>query len=315
MMSLLGLGLMGLAGSLVGGAFSHSSQSSANSTNLRIAQMNNEWSEKMMEKQNQYNIDQWNRAKEFALEQRDYDSAVNQAQRFREAGLNPALMMSSNNAGSAASTPSGSSVGLPSPSSAQVQPFDWSNTINGVLKSMEMQMQLQRNEAEINNLNAQADVSRARAAADTAWTYERLKETKVGRQFLESTFDIRKAQLGASYSESIARRQNLEAQSNLYLSQKLLSDKELSIFDEQRRADLANMIADTQMKLASKRLTKQQAIHEIQRMYKTVAETQGLKISNDVAERSAQHLVNKAEADSYSAFNPFSTMLWYFNNN
>ena len=50
---LAGLGSIG--GSLLGGIFGSNSQSSANAANLRIAQMNNEFNERMLERQIAYN--------------------------------------------------------------------------------------------------------------------------------------------------------------------------------------------------------------------------------------------------------------------
>lgn len=296
---ILGGALISAGSGIISNLFGSSSQKSANQTNMQIAQMNNEWSERMMQKQMDYNYQQWLREaawnEKMWNKQNEYNSAKSQVERYREAGLNPALMMSGQGAGTASSSsaPSGNSVGLPSPTSTSVQPYhyDFSQVGNAVNNAMQISMQQDKTAAEVNNLNAQADVARARAAADNAWTYERLKETRIGRLFLEQTFDVRKNQMNADYLNTLRSGRQMEENIKLTISQGLLAQKELAIFDAERAAGIANIIADTLLKGAQRQLTKQQMIHEIQKMYKTSAEAQGIRISNDVARRSADSIV------------------------
>lgn len=296
--------LLGVGSNLITNLFNKKAVDSTNRTNMQIAQMNNEWSEKMMQKQMDYTTDMWNK-------ENQYNSASAQRQRLVAAGLNPSLMMNGGNAGvaSAASSPS-----LPSPSSAAMQPvrYDFSGIGEAVKNAYQLSMMSDKTAAEVNNLNAQADVARARAAADNAWTYEKLKETKVGRMFLEQTFDIRKQQMNADYQNTIRSGRQMEENIKLTASQALLASKELAIFDSQRAAGIANTIADTLLKNMQANKTKQETIHEVQKLYETAARAQGLKISNDVAKRSADSIVNKAYSESYSSMSPFGFMLHLF---
>lgn len=279
--------LLGFGSNLITNLFNRGSNNKTNETNLKIAQMNNQWSEKMMQKQMDYNTDMWNKTNE-------YNSAASQRQRLEKAGLNPSLMMNGGNAGVAQGV---SSPSLPSPSQATMQPnrYDFSGIGQAAFQGLQMELIAEKNRAEVNNLDAQADVARARAAADNAWTYEKLKETKLGRQFLESTFGTRVAQVSADYQNTIRSGRMMQAQTQLALSNELLNQKELAIFDAERVAGVANTIANTLLQLNQGKLTKQQIITEIQRTYKTAAEAQGLKISNDVARRSADSIVENAE--------------------
>ena len=59
----VGAALVGAGSSLVGGILGKNSQSSANKTNLQIARETNAANQQLAEKQNQWNIDQWNRKK------------------------------------------------------------------------------------------------------------------------------------------------------------------------------------------------------------------------------------------------------------
>lgn len=58
-----------------------------------MLQKQQDWSEKMAEKQNQWNIDQWNRVN-------DYNAPVNQMARYEAAGINPYNAVSSGQIGS-----------------------------------------------------------------------------------------------------------------------------------------------------------------------------------------------------------------------
>lgn len=98
--------LLGSAGSaLLGGIFGTASQSSANSANLaavretnranfEIAQMNNEFNEKQTDKMLAWQRKQWE-------DTNVYNSAASQVQRYKDAGLNPYLMVNGGSAGSA----------------------------------------------------------------------------------------------------------------------------------------------------------------------------------------------------------------------
>lgn len=92
-----GSALVGAGASLLGNLFNFGSQSKANAANLKIAQMNNQFNERMMEKQMAYNTDMFNK-------QNEWNSASSQRKRLEQAGLNPYLMMTGGNAGTAANT-------------------------------------------------------------------------------------------------------------------------------------------------------------------------------------------------------------------
>ena len=287
---IVGGALIGAGANLIGNLFGKKSNDSANKTNLQIAQMNNEWSERMMQKQMDYNTDMWNK-------QNEYNDPSKQVERLRAAGINPALALGNISTGSAQGV---SSPSLPSPSGATMQPFrpDFSGIGNAIMSAYQIANQSDLVAAQVNNLNAQSDVARARAAADNAWTYEKLKETKVGRMFLEQTFDVRKNQLNADYQNTIRSGRQMEENIKLTISQGLLAQKELAIFDAQRAAGIANVIADTMLKGAQKKMTQQQMIHEVQKIVETSARAQGLKISNNVAKRTADSLVRRAYKDA-----------------
>lgn len=140
------------------------SQKLANKANLQIAQMNNEWNaqqaalsrnwqEQMMDKQNQWNLNQWNR-------ENQYNSASAQRQRYEEAGLNSALMMQGNGAGTAGSITSAGAGQSPTPQAQQVtmQParFDFSSVAQAI-NSYYANQKLAEEAGEIGRRNTAVD--------------------------------------------------------------------------------------------------------------------------------------------------------------
>lgn len=196
--------------SLIGNVMGSSNTRDTNRTNMQIAQMNNQWSEKMMEKQNLYNIDQWNREKQFSLEQREYDSAPQQAQRFRDAGLNPSLVMGGGNAGSAASTPSGNSVGLPSPSQATMQPFI--PNFDGIGSAINNAMML---DAQRKQMSAETEWYKTQSTVAAAESAERVKDWKLRNEMSELTKDLTISIKNEQYLKAVQDRLGAEKQQKL----------------------------------------------------------------------------------------------------
>lgn len=120
------------ASSLLGGVLASKGQSSANKTNMAIAQS-----------QNQFNYDQWNRENE-------YNTPSSQLARLKEAGLNPNLIYGN---GQAVTT---------SAASPRAQGTHVSNENVGIAGGMSSAAQMLlnsfMNQTEVNKLNAQSDL-------------------------------------------------------------------------------------------------------------------------------------------------------------
>lgn len=185
-MSLLGSALVGAGASLLGNIFGSKSQSDTNKTNLQIAQMNNEYNERMFNKQLEYNQDMFNQQIDYdqkkmqqqnsfnymmqnnaMASQQNYNSAKAQRARLEAAGLNPYLMMSGGNAGTSSAvsgssgtggSPSAMGVNAPTASPAVMQAYrpDFSG-VTGVIQTMlDIQAQRQLRSAQADSLSAQA---------------------------------------------------------------------------------------------------------------------------------------------------------------
>ena len=145
-----------LLGGLFQGSQSVKAQKLANQSNERIARENNQWQRENMQMQNDWNIEQWNRENE-------YNSASAQAQRFREAGLNPYLAMTGGASAGTASSVTSADAGSASEVGRQM-PIDYS-AYNGVLNTLS-QLPLQVAQAE--NFGASTDKQQAEASVARA---------------------------------------------------------------------------------------------------------------------------------------------------
>lgn len=87
-------------GSIVGGLFGSSSQSSANKANIQMQRETNAFNRQMFDDQLQYNWDMWR-------ETNEYNSPFNQRKLLEEAGYNPALLVGDSFNSSPLSAPTG----------------------------------------------------------------------------------------------------------------------------------------------------------------------------------------------------------------
>jgi hypothetical protein len=81
-------GAITAAGLLGGGLLSNKSTNNTNNTNLQIARENNALQYRIMQEQNQFNLNQWNATNA-------YNTPTAQRQRYEDAGINPYMALSS----------------------------------------------------------------------------------------------------------------------------------------------------------------------------------------------------------------------------
>lgn len=239
-MSLLA-GLLGVGTSILGNVLGNKSQSDTNKTNLQIAQMNNDYNERMFNKQLEYNQDMFNQQIEYDWKkmqeqnthnslmaegafnrQAKYNSAVEQRKRLEAAGLNPYLMMSGGNAGTSSAvsgssgtggSPSAMGVNAPTASPAVMQAFrpDFSG-VTGVIQTL---LDIQ---ARKGVLDAQADFYREQAAGfkvdnkykaeKILWDISNSKADYNLKNSQEALNNMNFARMQAMFSSDVARAEN-----------------------------------------------------------------------------------------------------------
>lgn len=281
--------LIGLGGNFLSGIFGSSSQFKANSTNLKIAQMNNEFNERMLQKQMDYNTDMWNK-------QNDYNSPSNQVARLKAAGLNPALALGNISTGSAQSV---GGINPPTATPVSVQPNTAMATAigQGIETFLNYKMAKERHDAEIKQINIENQYRARMLMAEIAQKYNDAR-SKDARARLDET--MRGLQPQIAQADIDLKNQTARAQASvaeLNTAEKLLKDKELANFDARWDVEKSLAVAQTLQYGALTKLTKQQLLHEVQKTIKTSYEAKGQKISNDTSKRMSEAIVDKAYQD------------------
>ena len=240
----LGAGIQGLTGlggiisGTIGSKRNLQAQRETNTINYKIAQMNNEYNNRMFERQLDYNWDMWKA-------QTSYDSASAQRQRLEAAGLNPYLMMSGGNAGSAASA---LSVNPPT-----AQPVTLQAPQNQLAQVGQMMMMMS------NPVQAFANIRQS------------LSDAKV------SDFTI-----GARVANADLQNEALRASTSLTIAQKLRTDIDIDWLPQQYSLACSDYAAGIQLKLAQGELTRNQAKHELEKIAETIARIAGIKKENKI---------------------------------
>lgn len=140
--------LISAGGSLASGGLSAFGQASANKANILAQQ-------KLMDAQNRFNLEQWNRTNE-------YNTPANQRKRLEEAGINPALAMSNITPGITQAVTSASGEGAPHQESVTAGLANAVGSASQQIANMAQQQQLidlqaQQVEANIAKTNAETE--------------------------------------------------------------------------------------------------------------------------------------------------------------
>lgn len=345
-MSLLGSALVGAGASLLGSIFGSKSQSDTNKTNLQIAQMNNEYNERMFNQQLEYNQDMFNQQVDYDWKktqyqteknnaaqlaavgmQQEYNSAVNQRKRLEAAGLNPYLMMSGGNAGTASAvsssagtggSPSAMGVNAPTASPAVMQAFrpDFSGVTGVIQTLLDIQAQRQLRSAQADSLSAQASgfkIENKYKAEKILWDIYNSKADYNLKNSQEALNNMNFARMQAMFSSDVARAEHeannaqwtgnlLRAQVACQQMQGLLTAKELQYFDQNAQLQLAIGAAQQYSLVASGKASEAQAKQAIANSVKLYYETQGIKVDNYVKQQTTDALIKTARNNCNTSY-------------
>lgn len=254
------------------------------------AQLGRDWSEEMMSKANQWNLDQWNRENEYNLPE-------NQKARLLAAGINPALaMQGASSLGQAASSPSSASTPSPaSPSGASAPSLN--------LQRPDYGTGFAQLSSAVNSYfeNKQRSVVTEGYGLDNALKAaygDRAAQLSLGKT--EAEIDNIRASTSKSYADSALI--NLQAKEKEILNKYLDAGQQLSLFS--KIGELATM--KSQRELMSSQ-TRKAIAEEIE----SYARSRGLKISNRVAEQTAERLIIATnEENRYRGIHARSASAW-----
>lgn len=344
-MSLLG-GLIGAGASLLGNILGSKSQSDTNATNLQIAQMNNEYNERMFNQQLEYNQDMFNQQVDYDWKktqyqteknnaaqlaavgmQQEYNSAVNQRKRLEAAGLNPYLMMSGGNAGTASAvsssagtggSPSAMGVNAPTASPAVMQAFrpDFSGVTGVIQTLLDIQAQKGVREAQASSLGEQAsgfkienkykaekllsEIYNLKADYNLKNSQESLNNMSFARMQAMFSSDVSKAQREADNAQFTGEL--IRAQTAWQQLQGLLGAKELKYYDQKVLQELAIMSAQQYSLVAAGKASEAQARQAIENALNLVEQREGIKVDNYVKQNTANALIKTARNNCNTSY-------------
>lgn len=327
---LVGAALVAAAGSLISSGLSAVSQSSANKTNLGIAESNlqaqretnqaneriadrtNAMNRLMMQEQNAFNLDMWNK-------QNLYNEPRAQVNRLLAAGINPASgfgkvteagqLSSADWAGAQASYNTAPQLNY------HQQPinYDFNGVGNAAMQAVAMKQSQIVSESQANYNNAKADFERASAQARLQQAVNEADQGSVAKQQAQRNLDLFNETYEAQRraTENTAEMSDREIQkidveiACAKIEQSILSinEKWLDKMNSAQYSALQAGIRETYSQIAVNNAeaglkAAQQAVEK--------AREEGLKISNEQADELVEHIVSKAEYEALQAEKTFS---------
>lgn len=289
----------------------------------------NSWNVKLANMTNQLTREQYNKEVANQWAQIEYNTPYNQRQRLEAAGLNPYLLMSSGgaNMGSASqSVPHANAFTTPqvSPTFDNVSAQFFSQVgeqlfhlteqfhkVEGLKKDNEKKTIENSRYAEI--LQKQID----NMLQDTKSKKEETFLKDIQNQILDMSFDSIVNQYKSN--EELTRQQkNLTAAQQIETMMRgLLNYKSLQYFDANAMAQLSLNAAQVYSLYASGQLSYAQMSLAVANTIKTNAETNGIKLNNDILQETKDALIKSARnaVNANATFSdPFSSIWLKFNN-
>lgn len=281
-----------LLGNLAGNFLGNKSQKSANESNMKIAQMNNDFNANEAQKQRDFTLDMYNTSN-------DYNTASAQRKRYEDAGLNPYTMMAGGDAGVATNNPGGAQASASG--NPQMQAFrpDFSSVASSMASFAQARnLNAQTANTEIKNLH-ESDVIRSNINKTLSDTNYRNLDPAVQQFYRDAGLDL------AKLDQSTLEQQNRNMQYSGDLMKAQQSNALLSgaaqatlnkYLDEQQSADLqlksvmyTNMIMEGQLTPIRARAMLADTLY-------TQAKARGQGISNHVAQSTAADLIESTNA-------------------
>lgn len=264
-------------------------QQMSNQWNAEQAEITRNWQETMMNKQNAWNLEQWNRENE-------YNSPVAKAERLKQAGINPAFGLGdANSAGSVTSASAGSS---PTPqttaptlqSGAGVSALD---VISGISQIFQEASGIARTYLDFDTLPYQ---KASAINGNFEWldpSYRRIRQsfspTFAHNAIGKSNEELYGMRIGNISSAAVGAYNYLKAQEQSILNKYLPADKQADLFT--KAASWHNLVLDGQMKQGE---LKKQVVDYLS----GVLDLGDKSISNKIKRRTADGIIDALNAEN-----------------
>lgn len=291
--------VVGPIASTIGGVVS---TNKTNNNNMAINQMNNEFNASEAQKARDFQLDMWNRENE-------YNTASAQRQRLSQAGLNPYLMMSGGNAGTASSAGASSPATAAPPLSMQRQ--DFSGLTNSLSTALQIANQTKETNARVQNLQGQKSLFDAQANQ----TLANIDWFKLGDTYKKWSRETGLMRAGLQFQTDKQQLRNMQWSNNLVKAQRvgqLLDNQSKRVInkylDEGQQLQLNLLASSYYDQMASGHLKYLQAVTELSKRIMYDAQASGYRINNDIARRTSEKYIealnteNQASIDINSPF-------------
>lgn len=259
-----------------------------NRTNYQIAQETNEMSQQQFQQNMDWSKEQFSKQREFALEDREYNSIQNQVKRAINAGINPAAVIG--NGSAAYSTTPVSSVGTPSQSNFQaphmeaghVDPvhYDFSGISESVGHAVDAYNNSRMINAQIENTYADTQIKRADS-------FTRLAENmaRVRKLYTENEALLQSNKLSESTRKKIeAEQKSIEQQMSYFESVKEDMSKGIRLGNTRVEREMKHIdFQEEHMADESKRAWTELGIHRALANSQIKLNSENLKVFESVA--------------------------------
>lgn len=283
-------------GSIAGGIFGSSAQSDANKTNMQIAQMNNEFNERMMEKQIAYNRENQQVQNQWSEDMYNkYNSPQAQVEQMKKAGLNPYTQGNSPIGANQTSAQAGG-INPPTASPVQVSPVTGMADAMRNASSMLLQLPLLTAETEGKNLdNVGKSIDNDYKAALAQAKLDNLVHSTNNLKLKNTFQDLSNNMFQRTFDMEVERKELENKRLDLEIqiaSAQLIQDNVLAKYAEKEKLqELKLRSAQIVTEYAKGKLTKQQFLSEVQK-------TKGLIYENKYKDAYEKYMMWKVFGDA-----------------
>ena len=276
-------------------------QKEANAQNIALQQETNAQNYQMFRESQDFSREMYQRQLADQWDMIDYNSASNQRKRLEAAGLNPYMMMSGSNAGTAGSVPSASSPSYSPAQAPKVNPvlrqflggFQLSNLAESVLRMQDQKADIRGKEIENQYRSTKNALDLAQRVANIRGMNENTKGKAIQNLFDGMSFNARLA-------STSMQPQFLEKQIRSLELQNICQELKIPYISQYAQAEIDKMVSEAalnwQRKNDGKRLTDAQVKLFYEQALKTERERLNLPpMTAKQTERLADAMVSTAE--------------------
>lgn len=277
---LLAPAVISAVGGLASQGINYLGQRATNALNLQMNRENNELQVYLANQKYAKDLEQWNR-------QNEYNSPLAQRNRMLQAGLNPALQQIST--GTATSSPE---MAMPQTTAGRADPLPQVDLGTSLLSAYDSYSQNQRLKAETDGIliDNQTKNLRNLATLNEILSRTRGEHARAAGQEVLNGFISRNGELDLQLKQN--QIEHIKSQTQLNTLESVRRRDELKVLPQMLQLDIAKRVADIVLTSENVNVARMQ-------VFKLLAETDGLKISNDVARRTADSLVMEAQYRAY----------------